>query len=258
MTTTPRHAPRTGLAIAIAIVAAIVAAVAATISPLTPREASTGDPHQSTQESSADNVVALTVDGVDVPIRQLRVFLRQARSDATEQSGFQSTQAVAAEIFDAAARAAATDVMQFIDASKAGLLPNPDYSAYLTQLETENSRRFEAVEAGEVIYGPQHYSEENFRAYLLGGIKETMTQSYLADGTIVADEEQIKAYFNSPQGVAAAGGQDPPLDSEIAIIRFASHAYDQIVEGHVAQAEIILTSHGEAIRGSMCPVEGTC
>ncbi len=251
MMTTPRHHRRTGLTLALAI--AVVAVLSAAMGLLTHHEGSPRGPHDVTQESPwADDVVPLTVDGIEVPMRQLRFFLLQARSDATERAGFQNTQDAAAEVFDAAVQAASTDVVQFIDASKAGLLPNPGYSAFLTQLDAENSRRFEAVQAGEVIYGPQQYTEENYRAYLIGTIKEAMTQVYLMDGTIAADG------LRSPPDVAAPGGQDPPRDSEIAVIRHASHAYDQVVEGRVARAEIILTSDGEAIRGSMCPVEGTC
>ena len=236
MTTTTRPVPRVGLATVIAIAIATVAAVSAAIGLLTLGGTASPDLHPATTPSASDDVVVLTVEGVEVPTRQLRVYLWQARSEATEQAGFQNSQAAATEIFDAAVRAAATDVVQFIDASKAGLVPNPSYSSFLTQLEAENARRFDAVQAGEVIYGPEQYSEANYRAYLLGAIKEAMTQVYLADGTITANE----------------------FDTEIATIQYASDAYDQLVAAHVARAEIVVTSSGAAMRSSRCPVEGSC
>jgi len=55
-------------------------------------------------------------------------------------------------------------------ARKHGVLSNVSYSAFLQALERENERRRRALAAGEPIYGPQRYGEDEYFNYLFANM----------------------------------------------------------------------------------------
>lgn len=63
-------------------------------------------------------------------------------------------------------------------AQEAGIIEEASYKAFLNALQEENKQRQERTEAGEVIYGPEQYSETTYFAYYFLELVRRLKEHY--------------------------------------------------------------------------------
>ncbi|MFD0671464.1 peptidyl-prolyl cis-trans isomerase [Cohnella sp. GCM10027633] len=153
------------------------------------------------------DAVALRVNGEPVSAREWRqAVLRhratvyaelQAQSPGTGQDEFWRTKIGEETPLERLHRVALAELVrakaQRQLAVREGLLADSSYEAFLTEWETENERRREAVRRGEVIFGPERYDEAAYYDAKQGELADELQQKLYpaADAT----EERIAAYY---------------------------------------------------------------
>ncbi|AIQ11937.1 hypothetical protein [Paenibacillus durus] len=90
--------------------------------------------------------------------------------------------------------------VQQIAAKEAGIAEDIGYEAFLSRLDAENRTRSSRLRRGEVIYGPQQYSEQTYYRYTLANLTLALRQ-WLAekDGDRSGrplDDERYEAWLN--------------------------------------------------------------
>ena len=95
--------------------------------------------------------------------------------------------------------------VQQIRARQAGIIGDFSYSAFLKSLESENKRRKEAKEKGQVIYGPVQYSEQVYYNYLLTNMIARL-MDYLPGADLALTEEKLQSYYSGNREVSCRRG----------------------------------------------------
>ncbi|UCC67956.1 MAG: peptidyl-prolyl cis-trans isomerase [Armatimonadota bacterium] len=85
-------------------------------------------------------------------------------------------------------------------AKEKGIVAATDYHAFLQALDKENERRRQALAAGEPIYGPQQYGEDQFFLYIMNNIRIAL-QRRLPEEELRASEEALRQYYESVKTV---------------------------------------------------------
>lgn len=90
--------------------------------------------------------------------------------------------------------------LQQTAAVQAGILKESDisYSGFLSMLEEENKRRKEAVDNGEIIYGPKKYEEEEFFKYTFNNMVIRLKEK-LVETELKHTPEEVAAYYRDHQ-----------------------------------------------------------
>lgn len=189
--------------------------------------------------------VVARVDGTDIPMRELQLFLGQDRAaviadspDAARGASYWTTlsgsttpaQRLVASALSDAARAA----VQFDAARRYGLKAPVNYEDFIAGLNAENARRAHAIATGQPIYGPRQYSEAAYLDYVLGQTAFDLAAKMVADGTLPTDS-------------AAGGGASQP-----------STDYEAKIDRLVASATITTTDATQIIVNGGCLSTGEC
>ncbi|MET7690529.1 hypothetical protein ABZT06_21560 [Streptomyces sp. NPDC005483] len=220
MSTSTRHRPRTPAknrarghvplwAIAIT---ALVAAAAIAVAALLP------GPRHSRPPAAAPappvTAVAATIDGQDVPVRELALYLTQERSAAfthfrqkfgaedgpdfwtTEHDG----QTPAAYLRERALADVTRVTVELNLAHRQGLLADSGYDAFLHNWQAENARRRTAVATHQVIYGPVQYTESNYFTYVLNNLAAALRDRLTDTRAITTPDSALGSYFSAHRG----------------------------------------------------------
>ncbi|UFS59942.1 hypothetical protein [Subtercola endophyticus] len=226
---------------------------------------------------AADAAVA-TVNGHDIPLREVAVFLSKDRSetiayftdrhDASDSPTFWTTrfagETPASHLVSVAFVDAERAQLQLDEAAKYSLLPVGDYSSFVASWRAENARRQQAVAAGQPIYGPQQYSEGGYLEYTLGNFAFDLPPLLAADGTIPLNDDLLRSYFNAdPQAFRAADAQaaadfDDAATKEQVRLDYLGSQYTRVIDTLVAGAAFSLTDDGRLLADSACVGQGTC
>jgi hypothetical protein len=83
-----------------------------------------------------------------------------------------------------------------IAAREQGVVTDISYPAFLSTLERENERRRRALEAGEPIYGPKQYREDEYFTYVFTNMV-IHSKRRLRDTKLHASEETLRSYYES-------------------------------------------------------------
>ena len=86
-------------------------------------------------------------------------------------------------------------------AKSEGLIGSTSYATFLQSLDAENERRRKALAAGEPIYGPQQYREDQFFLYVTNNVRIAL-QKRLWEGRLHASEETLREYYESVKDTA--------------------------------------------------------
>ncbi len=85
-------------------------------------------------------------------------------------------------------------------AKSEGIIGSTSYAAFLQALDNENERRRKALAAGEPIYGPQQYREDEFFLYVTNNVR-TALQKKLWHGRLHASEDTLREYYESVKDI---------------------------------------------------------
>ncbi len=217
MSTSTRHRPRTPATntprvvvplwttAVTAVVAAVTIAVVALLS----------GPRHSRPPAAAPappvTAVAATIDGQDIPVRELALYLAQERSatfthfrqefGAEDGPGFWTTE------HDGRTPAAYLRERALVDVTRVtvtlhlahdqGLLADSGYDAFLRNWQTENARRRTAVAAHQVIYGPVQYTESNYFTYVLNNLAAALRDRLTATRAITTPDSALRSWFTT-------------------------------------------------------------
>lgn len=88
-----------------------------------------------------------------------------------------------------------------------GICENISYRAFRKQWEEENERRADAIEKGQVIYGPERYDEARYFSYLMDQYQNRLEE-------ILSQSEPCKVFAESPEKQARSLVQEK-LDSAV-------------------------------------------
>ncbi|MDQ6423639.1 peptidylprolyl isomerase [Paenibacillus sp. LHD-117] len=83
--------------------------------------------------------------------------------------------------------------VQQILAKQKGVVKDISYSRFLSILEEENSRRKEAVQKGQVIYGPEQYRERDYYRTTFDNLKYELKKKLLEEQPF--QETELKQYY---------------------------------------------------------------
>lgn len=81
-------------------------------------------------------------------------------------------------------------------AKESGVIGGTSYAALLQALDRENQRRREALAAGEPIYGPEQYREDEFFLYVMNNLRIAV-QKRLSQTRLQASEETLRAHYET-------------------------------------------------------------
>jgi hypothetical protein len=206
------------------------------------------------------SATVLTVNGVGVPLRELRIYLVRERS--TVLSGTMKVPAPDdARVIYARARADAIHaVVQFQLAEKYGLVHDDSYGTFLSALRAENTRRAEAVGAGKPIYGPESYSEADYLDYVLGNYAYTIGEQLASSGAIPLTAAGQAAYFGAHKSSFTDAGTGTVLAENATQVHTAyiMAEYSSMVRRLEKSATVSVTASGRTLETSGCIVQGNC
>ncbi len=81
-------------------------------------------------------------------------------------------------------------------AKESGVIGDTGYAALLQALDLENQRRREALAAGQPIYGPEQYREDEFFLYVMNNLRIAV-QKRLSQTRLQASEETLRAHYET-------------------------------------------------------------
>lgn len=91
-------------------------------------------------------------------------------------------------------------------AQEYGLIPEFTYKRFLADLEEENRSRAEKLAAGEVVYGLQRFSVEQYYSYFMSNLRQELLRT-LPDGLLGVSGERVDAYYRSLKTYAGVDGE---------------------------------------------------
>ncbi|MDX3453358.1 hypothetical protein PV396_15620 [Streptomyces sp. ME02-8801-2C] len=158
--------------------------------------------------------VAATIDGQDIPVRELALYLVQERAatfthfrqkyGAEDGPDFWTTehdgQTPAAYLRERALADVTRTTVELTLAHRQGLLADSGYDAFLRNWQTENARRLKAVTAHQVIYGPVQYTESNYFTYVLSNLAAALQNKLTETRAITTSDDALRTYFTAHPG----------------------------------------------------------
>lgn len=75
------------------------------------------------------------------------------------------------------------------------LIADTSYSAFTKALKDENNRRKRAIEKGEIIYGPEKFSEEAYFFYYFQTIVDKIKENLRETRQLSVDDKEITQYY---------------------------------------------------------------
>lgn len=91
-------------------------------------------------------------------------------------------------------------------AQEYGLASEFTYQSFLDTLEAENQSRAEKIAKGEVVYGLQRFSAEQYYSYLMSNVRQALLRT-LPDEMLGVTDEEIVVYYNDLKGFAHLAGE---------------------------------------------------
>jgi hypothetical protein len=79
-------------------------------------------------------------------------------------------------------------------ARELGLIQDFSYKTFLTNLQAENKRRFDALQNKQVVFGPEQYSEENYFDYLFTNLVIQIKKK-LSENTLGISDNQLRQIY---------------------------------------------------------------
>ncbi|MDQ8737999.1 peptidyl-prolyl cis-trans isomerase [Paenibacillus sp. LHD-38] len=152
------------------------------------------------------------INGLDVSASEFEAAMAQERTTVIQffqsrygaeygegfwQAEFDGTTPLDALKDKALNRIARVKVQQ-AESLRQGIDTPVSYEQFLTQWEKENERRKKAVLAGEVIYGPVAYGEEDYYRHMLSNLAIALKEK-LALGGLSPKPSEIEAYYEANQ-----------------------------------------------------------
>jgi hypothetical protein len=128
-------------------------------------------------------------------------------------------------------------------ARKHGVLSDVSYSAFLQALERENERRRKALAAGEPVYGPQQYGEDEYFNYLFANMVIEVKRR-LSAGEFAAPDDVLRQRYEQCKETLYNRG-DRVVVWAISV-RFASRSQENLSR-EAARAIV------EALRAKLAP-----
>lgn len=158
----------------------------------------------------ADDSWVATVNGEPVATRlfQRRVTRNRARAHiyfgqhygATDSADFWTTSFGGEVPLDWVRRRALDECVRFklqqMLARENGLLQDISYTAFLESLARENERRSRALEAGEPIYGPTQYREDEYFLYVFTNMVIELKRR-LGERPLAPTDEEVRAHYEA-------------------------------------------------------------
>ncbi|MEU0406463.1 hypothetical protein ABZ307_01360 [Streptomyces griseorubiginosus] len=155
--------------------------------------------------------VAATIDGQDIPVRELALYLAQERAatfahfrqkfGAEDGPGFWTTEhdgrTPAAYLRERALADVTRVTVALHLAHDQGLLADSGYDAFLRNWQTENARRRTAVAAHQVIYGPVQYTESNYFTYVLSNLAAALRDRLTHTQAIPTPDSALRSWFTT-------------------------------------------------------------
>ncbi|MEU1481073.1 hypothetical protein [Streptomyces sp. NPDC005760] len=220
MSTSTRHRPRTpaknrargNVPLWVIAITALVAAAVIAVAALLP------GPRHSRPPAAAPappvTAVAATIDGQDIPVRELVLYLAQERSatfthfrqkfGAEDGPEFWTTehdgQTPAAYLRERALADVTRVTVELNLAHRQGLLADSGYDAFLRNWQAENARRRTAVTTHQVIYGPVQYTESNYFTYVLNNLGAALRDRLTDTRAITTPDSALRSYFSAHRG----------------------------------------------------------
>ncbi|MFG2131829.1 hypothetical protein ACGFNV_28975 [Streptomyces sp. NPDC048751] len=220
MSTSTRHRPRTpaknrargSVPLWAIAVTALVAAAAITVAALLPGMQHSRPP--AAAPAPPVTAVAATIDGQDVPVRELALYLAQERAATftyfrqkfgtddgpdfwtTEHDG----QTPAAYLRKRALADVTRATVELNLAHRQGLVADSGYDAFLRNWQAENARRRTAVATRQVIYGPVQYTESNYFTYVLSNLAAALRDRLTDTRAITTSNSALRSYFTAHRG----------------------------------------------------------
>ena len=188
--------------------------------------------------------VVATVNGLDIPARELLSFVAQERAATfayyqqhygvgdsplfwTIPHGGQTPQ-------DYIKQAALADItritVQQLLAHGYGLLPDPCYGAFVQAWLQENARRQQAIARHQVIYGPVQYSEANYFTYLVSNMVLQLERELAQRDVIPTTDAVLYPYYLSRKNafLQARPGEHISLTQSHAHVTLVTPPFSQI------------------------------
>ncbi|MFI7497649.1 hypothetical protein ACIBVL_03890 [Streptomyces sp. NPDC049687] len=192
-------------------VTALVAAAAVTAAVLLPGMRQSRPP---TPPAPPATAVVATIDGQDIPVRELALYLAQERAatfthfrqkfGAEDGPRFWTTehdgQTPAAYLRERALSDVTRAAVELDLAHRQGLVADSGYDAFLRNWRTENARRRKAVAAHQVIYGPVQYTESNYFTYVLSNLAAALRDRLTDTRAITTSDSALRSYFTAHRG----------------------------------------------------------
>lgn len=189
-------------------VAAVLAAAAVTAAVLLP------DMRNSRPPAPPVTAVVATVDGQEIPVREVALYLAQERAatfthfrqkfGAVDGPHFWTTphdgQTPAAYLRERALADVTRITVELTLAHRQGLVADSGYDAFLHNWQTENARRRKAVAAHQAIYGPVQYTESNYFTYVLSNLAAALRDRLTDTRAITTPDSALRSYFTAHHG----------------------------------------------------------
>jgi hypothetical protein len=193
--------------------------------------------------------VVVTVNGTGVPVGELQHFLGQERAatfayflqhyHADDHPGFWTTRYGGQTPTDHLKKLALDDALKATVqrnlARTHGLLTDPGYPAFLTDLRTENTRRAAALAAHQPVYGPEKYSEDDYFTYQMNQIRIRLQDILVEARTIAPTGAALRQYYDTHR---ATYSQPFNQVKDEVTQDFESARYDQVVSRAVGAAKV--------------------
>jgi hypothetical protein len=195
-------------------VAAVVAVAAVTAAVLLPGTRPGRPPAPAAAPAPPVTAVVATIDGQDIPVRELALYLAQERAatfthfrqkfGADDGPHFWTTphdgQTPAAYLRERALADVTRATVELDLAHRQGLVADSGYDAFLHNWQTENARRRKAVAAHQVIYGPVQYTESNYFTYVLSNLAAALRDRLTDTRAITTPDTALRSYFAAHPG----------------------------------------------------------
>lgn len=81
-------------------------------------------------------------------------------------------------------------------AQEEGVYPDISYEGFLQRLQQENKKREQAIQSGQVVFGPSQYSEEAYFEYVLGQTTLSVKRRLL-EQEWKPDEQALKRFYEA-------------------------------------------------------------
>lgn len=206
----------------------------------------------------ADTTVA-RINGLPVDVREYQLLAQEERADVLADltarwgveadAGFWQTQrdgiTPAAELERRTLeRLTEIKVAQQL-LLEAGLLEDAGYAAFHAEWQEENRRRQEALARGEVLYGPEAYTEKQYYTLRLDKGLLALQEQLAAGELAVTREERLDFYETGTESFLFENGTHKPLEQVQDVIdrRLVEAKFHRLVEERAENADVILYRH---------------